>query len=83
MMRRIRKPQSPERALGQLGSLLDALTGRRASSAWFPRSRIEQASRLRSRTLSDWSWLWCVKGGPKLDQSGGGKSDHPAARWRV
>ena len=24
-----------------------------------------------------------VKGGPKLDQSGGGKSDHPAARWRV
>ena len=25
----------------------------------------------------------CVKGGPKLDQSGGGKLDHPAARWRV
>ena len=24
-----------------------------------------------------------VKGGPKLDQSGGGKLDHPAARWRV
>ena len=25
----------------------------------------------------------CVKGGPKPDQSGGGKLDHPAARWRV
>ena len=24
-----------------------------------------------------------VKGGPKLDQSGGVKLDHPAARWRV
>ena len=24
-----------------------------------------------------------VKGGPKLDQSGGGTFDHPAARWRV
>ena len=24
-----------------------------------------------------------VKGGPKLDQSGGGKLDHPAARGRV
>ena len=24
-----------------------------------------------------------VKSGPKLDQSGGGKLDHPAARWRV
>ena len=24
-----------------------------------------------------------VKGGPKPDQSGGGKLDHPAARWRV
>ena len=24
-----------------------------------------------------------VKGGPKLDQSGGEKLDHPAARWRV
>ena len=24
-----------------------------------------------------------VKGGPKLDQSGGGTLDHPAARWRV
>ena len=24
-----------------------------------------------------------VKGGPKLDQSGGGTFDHPAGRWRV
>ena len=27
--------------------------------------------------------LKAVKGGPKLDQSGGAKIDHPAARWRV
>ena len=27
--------------------------------------------------------LMYVKGGPKLDQSGGGKLDHPAGRWRV
>ena len=31
----------------------------------------------------DSSWTRAVKGGPKLDQSGGGKLDHPAARWRV
>ena len=30
-----------------------------------------------------YSSMRCVKGGPKLDQSGGGKLDHPAARWRV
>ena len=55
---RTRKPLSPEHALGRLGSLLDILLGRRAASVWIPRSRIEHASKLRSRTLSDWSWLW-------------------------
>ena len=57
-MRRIRKPPSPERALVQLDSLLDVLSGRRSASVWIPRSCIEHASKLRSRTLSDWSWLW-------------------------
>ena len=55
---RTRRPPSPEHALGQLGSLLDVLSGRRAASVWIPRSRIEHASKLRSRTLADWSWLW-------------------------
>ena len=52
------KAPAPERVLRRLGSLLDILSGRRAINLWIPRSRIEQASRLRSRTLSDWSWLW-------------------------
>ena len=52
------KAPAPERVLLRLGSLLDVLSGRRTTNAWIPRSRIEQASRLRSRTLSDWSWLW-------------------------
>ena len=52
------KAPAPERVLRRLGSLLDMLSGRRAINLWIPRSRIEQASRLRSRTLSDWSWLW-------------------------
>ena len=52
------KAPAPERVLRRLGSLLDVLSGRRATNVWIPRSRIEQASKLRSRTLSDWSWLW-------------------------
>ena len=38
--------------------------------------RIEVATEIRVKRP-------CVKGGPKLDQSGGGTLDHPAARWRV
>lgn len=54
----IRKSPSPEHALDELDGLRDVLSGRRAANDWIPLSRIEQASRLRSRTLSDWSWLW-------------------------
>ena len=52
------KAPAPERVLRRLGNLLDILSGRRATNVWIPRSRIEQASRVRRRTLSDWSWLW-------------------------
>ena len=54
----IRRRPSPEHALDELSSLLDILSGRRAAGAWIPRSRLEQASKLRSRTLSNWPWLW-------------------------
>ena len=44
----------------------------------------DKATRGRGLTPGHWIGIaTIVKGGPKLDQSGGGKLDHPAARWRV
>ena len=58
----------------------------RQSGAWQGRSFI-QGGRARARRLLYMPALAAIrynlKGGPKLDQSGGGKLDHPAARWRV
>ncbi|MXY26530.1 MAG: AAA family ATPase [Acidobacteria bacterium] len=54
----IRQRSSPEHALDELSGLLDILSGRRVASVWIPFSVLNQASELRSRTLSDWSWLW-------------------------
>ena len=44
-----------------------------------PRSTRRSLSSVRGNRATDGG----VKGGAKLDQSGGGKLDHPAARWRV